>query len=129
MTVETRSQTDSKADQTRGGASSSTSALGSASVENLPVTQFLWGAGVECSFIPHLNVDQFNWTQHNRFWRDDLKRLHEEVGISHLRYALPWHQIEAQRGRFDWQIADERIAECDRLGLHLVLDVMHFGTP
>ena len=90
---------------------------------------FIWGAGVECSFIPHLNVDQFNWTQHNRFWRDDLKRLREEVGISHLRYAFPWHQIELQRGQFDWKSSDERVAECDRLGLQLVLDVMHFGTP
>ncbi len=34
-----------------------------------PVTKsFAWGAGIECSFIPHLNVDQFEWTQHNRFW-------------------------------------------------------------
>ena len=40
----------------------------------LAVTKkFAWGAGIECSFIPHLNVDQFEWTQHNRFWRDDFK--------------------------------------------------------
>src|SRR5437660_11550236 len=37
--------------------------------------------------------------------------------------------LEPQRGRFDWAYSDERIAECDRLGINLMLDVMHFGTP
>ena len=67
----------------------------------LPLEQFIWGAGVECSFLPHLGVDQFNWTQHNRFWREDLRRAREELGISHLRYAFPWHEIESTRGEFD----------------------------
>src|SRR5687768_10021426 len=60
--------------------------------ENLPFKQFVWGAGVECSFLPHLNVDQFEWTQHDRFWREDLKRAKDELGISYLRYAPPWHK-------------------------------------
>jgi len=29
--------------------------------------------------------------------------------------------------RFDY--ADERIAECKKAGIDLILDVMHFGTP
>ena len=36
------------------------------------IGNFIWGSGVECSFIPHLNVDQFEWTQHDRFWREDF---------------------------------------------------------
>src|SRR5215212_702877 len=71
--------------------------------------EFVWGAGIECSFLPHLKVDQFEWTQHNRFWRDDFKRAREELGINTLRYALPWHQIEVTPGKFDWSMADERI--------------------
>jgi len=90
---------------------------------------FVWGAGVECSFIPHLNVDQFEWTQHDRFWRDDIKRAREEVGLRALRYGMPWHKIEAKRGQFDWQSADERIEYCSSLGINLYMDVMHFGTP
>ncbi len=35
---------------------------------------FIWGAGIECSFIPHLKVDQFEWTGHDRAWREDLRR-------------------------------------------------------
>jgi beta-glucosidase/6-phospho-beta-glucosidase/beta-galactosidase len=96
----------------------------------LAVTKkFAWGAGIECSFIPHLNVDQFEWTQHNRYWREDFKLAREQLGIDTLRYALPWHKIETQPGKFDWSIADERIHAAREMGLDLYLDVMHFGTP
>ncbi|HEY1686035.1 MAG TPA: family 1 glycosylhydrolase [Tepidisphaeraceae bacterium] len=95
----------------------------------LPFQKFIWGAGVECSFIPHLNVNQFEWTQHDRFCREDLTRAKDELGITHLRYALPWHEIEAKRGKFDWKAADERLQCAKDLGLELLLDVMHFGTP
>ena len=38
-------------------------------------------------------------------------------------------KIEASRGKFDWAIADERIAELKKLGIEPLMDVMHFGTP
>src|SRR5829696_9770563 len=91
--------------------------VSSTDLSALPFTKFIWGAGLECSFIPHLNVDQFDWTQHNRFWREDLKRAREELGISHLRYALPWHKIETEPGKFDWSYADERIEYFKQIGL------------
>ncbi len=53
----------------------------------------------------------------------------EISGLTHLRYALPWHKIESRRGNFDWGMADERIGFCRDLGLELYLDVMHFGVP
>ncbi len=90
---------------------------------------FVWGAGIECSFIPHLGIDQFEWTQHNRFWKEDFKRAREELGLSALRYCLPWHKIEREAGVFDWVEADERVGYAKELGLELYLDVMHFGTP
>ncbi|MDB5355181.1 MAG: glycosyl transferase group 1 [Phycisphaerales bacterium] len=98
-------------------------------VDSLPFREFVWGAGVECSFLPHLSVDQFQWTQHNRFWREDLRRAREELGLTHLRYALPWNTLEPRRGEFDWSMSDERIEEIRKLGFTLLLDVMHFGTP
>jgi beta-glucosidase/6-phospho-beta-glucosidase/beta-galactosidase/glycosyltransferase involved in cell wall biosynthesis len=113
----------------QGSVTSETSTTTSSDVESLPITEFVWGAGIECSFLPHLNVDQFNWTQHDRFWREDLARAKNELGISHLRYAFPWHALEPQRGKFDWSYADERMDEFDKLGLEVILDVMHFGTP
>jgi beta-glucosidase/6-phospho-beta-glucosidase/beta-galactosidase len=91
--------------------------------------RFLWGVGIESSTLPHLGVDQFEWTQHNRRWRDDLRLVREALGVRSLRYAIPWHYIEPEPGRFDWSLADERIACADELGIELLLDVMHFGCP
>lgn len=91
--------------------------------------QFVWGAGIECSFLPHLKVDQFEWTQHNRFWKEDLRLAKMQLGISHLRYAFPWHLLEPSPGKFDWDLADERLAEFENLGIEPMLDIMHFGTP
>jgi beta-glucosidase/6-phospho-beta-glucosidase/beta-galactosidase len=90
---------------------------------------FAWGAGVECSFIPHLNVDQFEWTQHDRNWREDFRLIRHTLGVAHLRYALPWHQIEAEPGVFDWTLSDEKLQFLKELGIEVYLDVMHFGTP
>jgi len=101
----------------------------SSSIDGLPFTEFVFGSGVECSFLPHLNVDQFRWTQHDRFWREDLRRAREEVGVTWLRYAFPWHVLEPRRGEFDWSYSDERIAEFEKLGINPILDVAHFGTP
>jgi len=98
-------------------------------VASLPFKQFVWGAGVECSFLPHLNVDQYQWTQHDRFWREDLRRAKDETGISHLRYAMPWHMLEPEPGKFNWDYSDERVAEFGKLGIEPLMDVMHFGTP
>ena len=91
--------------------------------------RFVWGAGMECSFIPHLNVDQFEWTQHDRCWKDDFRRARDELGLSALRYAFPWHKIETEPGKYDWTSSDERIEAARDMGLELYLDVMHFGTP
>ncbi|MBC7783763.1 MAG: glycosyltransferase [Burkholderiales bacterium] len=92
-------------------------------------TAFIWGVGIECSFLPHIDVDQFEWTQHDRFWREDFRRIREELGSTHMRYAFPWHKIEITPGQYDWTSADERMAYAKEIGLELILDVMHFGTP
>jgi beta-glucosidase/6-phospho-beta-glucosidase/beta-galactosidase len=84
---------------------------------------------VECSFIPHLKVDQFEWTQHDRQWRDDFRLIRHTLGVTKLRYALPWHQIEAEPGCFDWALADEKLQFLKELGIEAYLDIMHFGTP
>src|SRR6476661_6078621 len=83
--------------------------------------RFVWGAGIECSFIPHLKVDQFEWTQHDRFWKEDFKRAKNDLGLSALRYALPWHKIETEPGKFDWSVADDRIGYAKDLGLDLYM--------
>ncbi len=98
-------------------------------LERLPFTEFVWGAGIECSFIPHLNVDQFQWTQHDRFWKEDFKRAADDLHIKYLRYAFPWHVLESEPGKFDFSYSDQRLEEMEKLGIEPLLDVMHFGTP
>ncbi len=120
---------DQLSEQDGTSAAEATHSIESLDCERLPFTGFVWGSGVECSFLPHLNVDQFQWTQHDRYWREDLRRAREELGISTLRYAFPWHALQPRRGEFLWDYADERIAEFDKLGIALILDVVHFGTP
>src|SRR5205085_11048755 len=128
MVAAISNSTTSSDDLTRAAAAEPQPAGAAADVASLPFKQFVWGAGIECSFLPHLNVDQFNWTQHDRFWKEDLQRA-KDLGITHLRYALPWHLLEPKRGQFDWSYADERLAAFERLGLEPLMDVMHFGTP
>ncbi|MEO5802554.1 MAG: family 1 glycosylhydrolase [Verrucomicrobiota bacterium] len=90
---------------------------------------FRWAVGVESSWIPHLAIDQFEWTQHDRFWREDFKRAAEDLGCKWLRYSIPWHIVEPTRGVFDWKWADERFEVARQLGINLIVDLVHFGTP
>ena len=92
--------------------------------------EFRWAVGVECSVLPHIKVDQFEWTQHNALWREDFRLIKEDLGCPSVRYCLPWSMLEPQRGKFEWGWADERVDYITgELGLKLMLDVMHFGTP
>jgi beta-glucosidase/6-phospho-beta-glucosidase/beta-galactosidase/glycosyltransferase involved in cell wall biosynthesis len=113
------------------GAKAAPDNLSQGALQNANQTRqkFVWGAGIECSFVPHLNIDQFEWTQHDRCWKEDFRRAREELGLTALRYALPWHKVEKEAKQFDWTAADERIAYAADLGLELYLDVMHFGVP
>ena len=92
-------------------------------------SDFRWSTGVECSFIPHLGIDQYKWTQHDRFWRQDFELIGRDLGCKWLRYALPWHEIERRPGQYDWAWFDARLALFEELGIHLMLDLAHFGVP
>ena len=92
-------------------------------------SDFRWATGIECSFIPHLGIDQYKWTQHDRVWRQDFELIRGDLGCRWLRYALPWHEIERQPGQFDWKWFDDRLAVSDELGIQLMLDLAHFGVP
>lgn len=92
-------------------------------------SEFRWAVGFEGSFIPHLNIDQYEWTQHNQHWREDMALVANDLGCRWVRYPLAWHLIESAPGQFDWSWADERIEQANKLGLNLIIDLVHFGTP
>lgn len=90
---------------------------------------FRWVVGFEGSFIPHLDIDQYRWTQHDRCWRADFRRVAHELGCQWVRYPLPWHEIETSPGVFDWSVTDEKFEYAEALGLNLIVGLVHFGTP
>lgn len=92
------------------------------------MTSFFWAVGIENAHIPEMGVDQLGWTAHRERWREDL-RLASELGVSHVRYGLPWAEVNPAPGCYDWSWADAVIDELERLGLEPIWDLVHFSTP
>src|SRR4051812_4670458 len=102
----------------------------------LPVApdQFLWGTGIEDTFIidPHpltgRTLDEYELTGHYEQWEADLQRA-AELGVSILRYGIPWYRVEPRPGQFDWSWTDQVLPRIVELGMEPVIDLMHYGTP
>src|SRR5919197_2258264 len=97
--------------------------------------EFLWATGIEDTFITDPDpqtgrtLDEYELTQHYRFWREDLDRV-AELGVRALRYGSPWPTIEPAPGRFDWAWTDRVLDYITaRLGIIPIVDLMHYGTP
>jgi hypothetical protein len=80
--------------------------------------------GFESTYLPGHDVDVLRLTRHDERWHDDL-RLVRDLGIRRLRYPIPWHRIEATRGRYDWGWLDEVLAGMRELGLAPIADLVH----
>jgi beta-glucosidase len=92
-----------------------------------------FGVGIEDTFVPQERVggrrlDEYELTQHYEHWREDLS-LAAEAGAEFLRWGIPWYLVEPEQGRFDWRWLDEVAAFTEELGLKIVVDLMHYGTP
>ncbi|MDB6028088.1 MAG: glycosyltransferase [Verrucomicrobiales bacterium] len=97
--------------------------------EGADENSFRWAVGIEGSCIPHLSIDEYEWTQHDTNWREDFQKAAKDLNCRWMRYSLAWHLIETSPGVYDWTWADERIHYARGLGLNLILDLVHFGTP
>jgi beta-glucosidase/6-phospho-beta-glucosidase/beta-galactosidase len=51
------------------------------------------------------------------------------LGLTYLRYGLPYHKVHVGPGRYDWNFADLVMEEMQRLGIVPILDLLHFGVP
>ena len=67
-------------------------------------------------------------TRHDQFAREDYDRL-LSLGISTVREGTAWHRIETSPGHFDPESVIGRIQTAQRLGLHVIWDLCHFGWP
>src|SRR6266446_3331655 len=72
---------------------------------SLDPDRFLWGTGIEDTFIidPHpltgRTLDEYELTGHYEQWEGDLQRA-AELGVSILRYGIPWYRVEPRPGAF-----------------------------
>jgi beta-glucosidase/6-phospho-beta-glucosidase/beta-galactosidase len=105
-----------------------------ASEKNAPKGGFIWAGGIEDTFIPQGRpglrpLEEYELTQHYEQWRGDLDRA-ASLGISALRWGVPWYRVESQPGAFDWSWVDEVLDYMVRqLGIQPIVDLMHYGTP
>ena len=92
-----------------------------------------FAVGVEDTFIPQTRsgeraLDEYELMQHYRFWSEDLGHA-AETGAELIRWGVPWYRVNPERGAWDFEWTDRVIDRMDDLGLTLVADLMHYGTP
>ncbi len=74
-------------------------------------------------------LDEHHLTEHNLRWREDLTAL-KELGATAVRYGVSWPTVHVGPDTFDWNELDEIIPfAVGQLGLTVVADLVHYGTP
>jgi beta-glucosidase/6-phospho-beta-glucosidase/beta-galactosidase len=89
---------------------------------------FQWMTGFECSAFPQIGADELEETQHYRWWASDLVRL-RDVGITLIRYGIPWHRVNPRPHEYDWSWTDQAMDLLGLLGITPIVDLFHYGTP
>ncbi len=69
-------------------------------------------------------ADVLETTRHTEYWGADLMRLYHS-GIRELRYPVPWHRIESERGNYDWRWMDGPMHLMRDLGMQPIADPLH----
>jgi beta-glucosidase len=95
---------------------------------------FVWAVGIEDTIIGSPlrdggRLDEYRLTGHADRCRSDLE-LAAASGATTIRYGVPWHEANPEPGRFDWDWADRTLPyAAQELGLEIMLDLVHYGTP
>jgi beta-glucosidase len=98
---------------------------------------FFWGVGVENTWMVQADpdkdgtrrpLDEFELTQHYQRWPQDLE-LAASLGVTAMRYSIPWPRAETAPGNTDFGWLEGPIAKLRELGIVPILDLLHYGTP
>lgn len=95
---------------------------------------FIWSAGIEDTFITFPSpttgrtLDEYQLTGHYERWREDLDRF-AELGVSVVRYGLPWHRVNPAPGQWDWSFPDATLERLLELEIQPIVDLVHYGLP
>jgi beta-glucosidase/6-phospho-beta-glucosidase/beta-galactosidase len=66
---------------------------------------------------------------HYEHWREDIA-LARDVGMSALRWGVPWYRVEPHHGKFDWSWTDQVLPYMvEEMGITPIIDLMHYGCP
>lgn len=102
---------------------------------DVPDQDLFWAVGIEDTCITSPQgpdgrvLDEYRLTQHDRFWREDLDRV-ASLGVTALRYGIPWQRVNPAPGRYDWRWLDAALAYAATVhDLTLIADLVHYGTP
>lgn len=95
--------------------------------------RFRFALGIEDTFIPQIQaarraLDEYDLTHHYWLWREDLD-LVAGTGASTLRYGFPWYRVNPAPGKFSWDWTDQVVDRLSELGIEVIVDLMHYGTP
>ncbi len=96
---------------------------------------FIWATGIEDTFIAGRDkttgrvLDEYLLTEHYDRWEDDI-RLMADLGVSTIRYGVPWYRICPRAGSYDWNWTDKVIDTLvNRHHIEPIVDLVHYGTP
>ena len=95
---------------------------------------FIWAVGIEDTNVgwplagSQTGLDEYEATRHYAHWREDLA-LAASIDATQVRYGFPWYRVNPAPGEWDWRWTDEVVGEANRLGLGLIVDLVHYGTP
>lgn len=95
---------------------------------------FTWLLGIEDTCVyprPGFGMnplDELALTGHREDWRADLESA-SALGAQAIRYGADWPLVATAPGVYDWSSLDERVAYAHSLGLSIVADLVHYGTP
>ncbi|MDF8262955.1 family 1 glycosylhydrolase [Luteipulveratus flavus] len=103
--------------------------------DSFPPGSMSWLLGIEdtCVHPPArfdmATLDEHALTDHDTYWREDLDTV-RRLGATGLRYGVSWPLVHVAPGVFDWSVLDERLPyAAGDLGLTVIADLVHYGTP
>ena len=95
---------------------------------------FWWATGIEDTFITApwpktgRTLDEYELTGHYDKWKEDIG-LMQELGLRTVRYGIPWHRIQPNRGSWVWDFADKTLNHLLECGIDPIVDLVHYGLP
>lgn len=92
-----------------------------------------FAVGFEDTFIPQVApdmraLDEYELTKHYQHWYDDIGLI-KSVGANQARWGVPWYLVNPEPHKFRWDWLDRVVERFDEVGVDVIVDLMHYGTP